>query len=221
MRQVQHWINHFAMAINEVFFNIYETNMQFAPQIDIDRAIKLADWLKKFEGTILHTPMTAATQQQEINVRFKIMIDKVEPFKMQMALLSAQRAQNSLEVMVNVAALKNLVDNVILTAWHLVDFAASHSHQFDDIGHMVFSLHCLRTILEMECPLIHNLTVEIQDIQRFIMKFGILHLRVSQIINKLHNNYLTHTTPCFFTIVSEQNSQIRPKFGFKPKTKGR
>ena len=54
MRQVQHWVNHFAMAINEVFFNIYETNMQFAPQIDIDRAIKLVDWLKKFEGTILH-----------------------------------------------------------------------------------------------------------------------------------------------------------------------
>ena len=165
MRQVQHWVNHFAMAINEVFFNIYETNMQFAPQIDIDRAIKLVDWLKKFEGTILHTPMTAATQQQEINVHFKIMIDKVEPFKIQMALLSAQRAQNNLEVMVNAATLKHLVDNVILTAWHLVDFAASHSHQFDDIGHMVFSLHCLRTILEMECPLIHNLTVEIQDIQ--------------------------------------------------------
>ena len=60
-----------------------------------------------------------------------------------MALLSAQRAQNNLEVMVNAATLKHLVDNVILTAWHLVDFAASHSHQFDDIGHMYFlSIAC-------------------------------------------------------------------------------
>ena len=54
--------------------------MQLAPQIDIDRVVKLVEWLKKFEGTILHTPTTSITQQKELNVRFKIMIDKVEPF---------------------------------------------------------------------------------------------------------------------------------------------
>ena len=120
--------------------------MQLAPQIDIDRAVKLVEWLKKFEGTILHTPTMSVTQQKELNVRFKIMIDKVEPFNYRWHYYQP-RGFTTIWRLWLMTLHQQLIENVILAAWHLVVFAAGHSHQFDNIGHMVFSLHRLWTIL--------------------------------------------------------------------------
>lgn len=206
MKQFPHWANLLAAAVNEAFFYVYEINLQFLPRSDMDRLVKIIDWLKRFEGTILHSPI----QPTEFQVRFRIMADKVDSFKHQMVLVTASKPKGTLEVQLNTISLNHLIDKVILSVWNMLDFATHNSHHFEDQDHMVYTLYCLRAILELECPIIHNLTVEILEVSRFVTSFGILHLRVSQIVNKLNNNYQHNATPCFITLATDKQIE-RPQ----------
>jgi len=199
MKQVYYWLDSFTTAVNDLLQYIYGINLLHLTHVDVLWLTETVKWLSKFRCAILDHPISNTLMQH----KYRHLLRLREDFSQDINRTEAFRKLNTKPKPLDQKPLEAKIQRICTNLKSLLDYTVNHSHTFDNLVEMSTALQHLTAIVSFHCPVRHShMKNKFTDLPSILQLLGIIHNRISQITNILHDGYMSRVVPQLITIIN-------------------